>query len=125
MRQKVQRERSLREHQPDGVDEKGHVVVDQLNDGVRRRVAILALRRIEHAHHGAAAAPARQAQMRDGNDGKLPWLASAEVAGFDLLEVGAHVGPQSRPAQAAAQCLGPRHGGRRGRHRGDDAAVLR
>ena len=60
MRQKMQRERALRQREADRIDQKRHVVVDHLDDGVRRGVAVLGQRRIEDAHQGAAAAPPRE-----------------------------------------------------------------
>ncbi len=60
MRQEMQREGALRQREVDRIDQKGHVVVHHLDDGVRRGEAMLAQGGIEHPHQrGSAARGAR------------------------------------------------------------------
>jgi hypothetical protein len=106
MRQEVQRKRSLRQNQPDGIDEERHVVIDHFNDGVCRRVSVLALRGIEHPNQRAAAAPARQVQVGHGDGDKFLRVAPGKVFGLDVGVIRAQERLQLRPAaQRGGQCL--------------------
>ncbi len=111
VRQKMQRKRALGDDQSDRIDEKRHVVVDHLDDGVCRGVAVFAQRRIEHTDQGTTASAAGEQQLRGGDGGKLTRFAVREVQGCDIGIVGAQEELRQPPAQGTRQ---PRGGGRHG-----------
>jgi len=118
----MQRERALRQREADGVDEKGHVVIDHLDDGMRRAVAVVPRRGVEHPHQGAAAAPMRHSKMGEGDDRQFARIPSGQIDGLDVAVVCAQVLPQMRPPQGAAQRSGKT--GRRRGERGNGAMIL-
>ncbi len=84
MGQEVQRESAARQGEADRVDEKRHVIADHLDDRVRRAVAILAQRRIEHTHERRARlATAREAELRRGDRSEGLRLACGEILRVD------------------------------------------
>ena len=70
------------------IDEERHVVVDDLDDRVRRLPAVLLDRRIEDAHAGVARlALAREVPVRQRRAVQVGRRALGEVLGIDLAEV--------------------------------------
>ena len=67
------------------IDQEWHVVVDDLDDGVRRLPAVFLHGRIEHAYPGMAGfALARKTPVRQGGAVEIAGLAFGQVLGIDL-----------------------------------------
>ena len=88
MDDEVQREAVAIDFHRHRVDEERHVVVDDLDDGVRRLPAVLLDRRIEHAHAGVARlALPREAPVRKRGTVEIGGRPLGEVLRIDLPEI--------------------------------------
>ncbi len=94
----------------DRVDEERHVVVHELDDGVRRLPAVLFEGRVVDAHLQLARQPLlHQAPVRERRAGELVRRAGGEVLGRNVRVVGADP-PLDVVGVGACLCAGPRHG---------------
>ena len=85
VRQQMQRQATLRQRKADRIDEKRHVVIDDLHHGVSGAESVFPERGIEYAHQGVAAAPAcRKRQVRPGRRGELIRVLRREILLFDV-----------------------------------------
>ncbi len=83
----MQGERAFRQCQTDRVDQERHVVVDDLDYGVRRDEAMLAHGRIEHPHERTAAAPHRKHKVRERCGGQILGLTVRQIPVVHIGEV--------------------------------------
>ena len=99
MRQKVQSQRALCQYQTDGVHQEGHVVVDHLDDGMRRGITVVAQRGVEYPHQRPAAPLLRELAVQQRHDGEFRCRPTGEVFGFDVGVIRRKIDPRARAAQ--------------------------
>ena len=98
MREQMQRERAFGQCETDRIDQERHVVIHDIDDGVRRDETVFAQGGIEHPDQCGPAPLLREHEVRKGCAGKILRIASGEVLGVYIGKVSLQ---KATPFQAA------------------------
>ena len=104
MREEMYREAAPLQCEADRIDQERHVVIDHLDDGMRREIAMLLHGGIDDAHRGVPApATLREIQVRDRRGGKFLRIAGGEIGAVHVTIIGRQVLGQVDVAHPSAQ----------------------
>ena len=87
LREEMQRQRAPGQREADGIHKERHVVVHDIDNGVRRNETMLAQCGVEHPHQRGPAPLLREHEVRQRSAGKILRLVIGEILGVHIGKV--------------------------------------